>query len=501
MMTHISVSVRRWLAEPVDNTTLVLFRIGFGLLVAVELGRAWSERVEMLSVRPVRFPYAGWEWLPLLPPQAAVLVHAGLFLCCICIAAGLCYRVAAPLFALGYTYSFLLDRAYFNNHFYLICLLGGWLAVGSASRRWSVDALRRPDRVSITVPNWQLWGPAIQMAIPYVYGGIAKLNGDWLRGEPMRAQLWELSDYPLLGLLVVQPWAGIVFAWCGMLFDLFIVPAILWRKTRCAAVVAMLIFHLTNMQMFQIGIFPWLGIVSVLLFLPPQAVSKVIRQRLWLQSDGDRPGRTIDEVPSPCSPFVMWCCIVWLGWQCLLPLRHYCIPGNVGWTREGFYFAWTMKLDLKSCFLGFHVCNPQTGECVAIDHERDLTNYQRYFLPREPQGIVQYARCVRERAMSEGLLSPVIVCDSVCALNGRPYQYLIDPSKDPADLSVPTFGHASWIVPLDAAAPIGNYKIGESKEAAVMAVIHEMRLKRGIFPERLRNKKIIDVTPSGMRAQ
>ncbi len=498
MMTHKNASVRLWLAEPVENATLVLFRIGFGLVVACELGKAWAERIEMLSERPVRFPYIGWEWLPLLPPEGAAVVHAALFVCCICIAAGLWFRITAVLFAIGYTYSFLIDRAYFNNHFYLICLLGGWLAVGNSHQRCSVDVLRKPDLASATVPRWQLWGTAIQMAIPYVYGGIAKLNEDWLRGEPMRAQLWAFMDSPLIGPVVLQPWAGIVCAWCGMLFDLCIVPALLWRKTRWPAVIGMLLFHLTNMQMFEIGIFPWLGMVSVILFLPPRGISKALGRLAWWRNDAALPGRTVSNKRLPCSPFITWCCIIWLGWQCVMPLRHYFIPGNVGWTREGFYFAWTMKLDLKSCFLGFHICNPATGECLAVDHERDLTNYQRYFLPREPRGIVQYAQFLRRRAISEGLQDAVVVCDSVCALNGRPYQYMVDPARDPAELRVPRFGHASWIVPLDVSAPIGNYKIAEAKEKAVMAVIHETRLTRGIFPERLRNKKIIDVTPPPM---
>ena len=87
------------------------------------------------------------------------------------------------------------------------------------------------------------------------------------------------------------------------------------------------------------------------------------------------------------------------------------------------------------------------------------------------------------------------MCDSVSSLNGRPYQYMINPSLDPADLAVPIFGHASWIVPLDESAPIGNYKVGPAKEEAVMAVIQDVRLRRGIFPARLRGKQIIDVTP------
>lgn len=59
--------LRSWLALPVDNSTLVAFRILFGALLVVELVGYWSRRVEMISIRPIRFPYTGFEWVPLLP--------------------------------------------------------------------------------------------------------------------------------------------------------------------------------------------------------------------------------------------------------------------------------------------------------------------------------------------------------------------------------------------------------------------------------------------------
>ena len=487
-----------WLVEPINNITLVLFRITFGLLIFIEINKTWSARVEMISTKPIRFPYLGFEWVPLVPGSVAVIVHVVLAVACVGIAVGLWFRMAAIVFCLGYTYTFLVDRAYFNNHFYLICMLGGWLAVGDAHRRWSFDAIRFPSLASRSVPRWEVLGPAIQMALPYVFGGIAKINPDWLRGEPMRAMLWGLWDYPLYAGIVGRPWAGVVFAWAGLLFDLFIVPALLWPRTRLLAVVTMIFFHVTNMNMLDIGIFPWLGIGATVLFMPPRLVQQWLTQ--WSETLFGRRSSSMRALSSPlpearCSPIVLWGFVAWFAVQAVLPFRHYLIPGNVGWTREGFYFAWTMKRDRKSDFVGFHVCDPVTGECEAIDHNQDLTFVQQYWMPGEPQGIVRYAKFLRERAISGGLQDPVIVCDSVSSLNGRPYQYMIDPSLDPSELTVPIYGHAPWIVPLNESAPIGNYKTGAAKEAAVMAVVEDVRLRRGIFPERLRGKRIVDVTP------
>lgn len=488
-----------WLGAPINNVTLALFRIVFGLLIFIEINKTWVARVEMISTKPIRFPYLGFEWVPLVPGSTAVVVYAILAGACLCIATGLWFRLAAIIFTVGYTYTFLADRAYFNNHFYLICMLGGWLAVGDAHRRWSLDVVRYPSLASQTVPRWQVLGPAMQMAIPYVFGGIAKINPDWLRGEPMRAMLWGLADYPVYAGIVLQPWAGVVFAWAGMLFDLFIVPALLWSRTRWLAVVTMIFFHVTNMNMLDIGIFPWLGIGGTVLFMPPSKVQQWLSGWISALSTRQSPplaSRTAACSELKCSSLVLWGFVAWFAVQAVLPFRHYLIPGDVGWTREGFYFAWTMKRDRKSDFLGFHICDPATGKCRAIDHNRDLTFVQQYWMPGEPQGIVRYAKFLREQAMRDGLPDPVIVCDSVSSLNGRPYQYLIDPALDPAELTAPVFGHARWIVPLNASAPIGDYKTGEAKDEAVMALIQDVRLRQGIFPERLRGKKIIDVTPN-----
>ncbi len=482
MSETLSDRLGHWLMKPVDSATLALFRIVFGSLICAELVGFWSRRVEMITSRPIRFPYMGLEWVPLVPEWLATVIHAGLALASLAVACGLCFRLSSAILAIGYTYTFFADRAYYNNHFYLICLLAGWLAVGDAHRRWSLDAWWRPGITVCHVPRWQLLGPAVQMAFPYVFGGIAKINPDWLRGEPMRAQLWELWESPVFGFIVRQDWAGVVFAWAGMLFDLFVVPALIWPPTRWPAVLLLLCFHITNMCLFDIGIFPWLGIGAVVLFLPPSLVSRFA----WRKGSA-LPGQV---GPHGCSPLVTYGCIAWLVVQLVLPLRHLLIPGKVGWTREGFYFAWTMKLDLKSEFLGFHLCDPASGECRSVNHDGVLTAVQRYWLPGEPQGIVAYAKFLRQRACRDGWKDPVLVCDSICALNGRPYQYMIDPAMDPADLIVPRLGRAEWIVPLDEAAPIGNYKIGESKERAVVDVINQARVVRGIFPERLQGRPI-----------
>ena len=96
------------------------------------------------------------------------------------------YRWVMPFFFLGFTYVFLLAQATYLNHFYLISLVGFVLVFLPANRFAAWDVRRQPELRLDSVPIWTIWLSRFQIAIPYIHGGIAKINADWLRGGPMR---------------------------------------------------------------------------------------------------------------------------------------------------------------------------------------------------------------------------------------------------------------------------------------------------------------------------
>jgi len=97
-----------------------------------------------------------------------------------------------------------------------------------------------------------------------------KINHDWIRGEPMRSWLLERAGNPLVALVVRSRLELLVFSYGGLLFDLLVVPALLWRRTRPFAFAAAVIFHTLNSQLFQIGIFPWMMLAATTLFFDPR---------------------------------------------------------------------------------------------------------------------------------------------------------------------------------------------------------------------------------------
>ena len=136
-----------------------------------------------------------------------------LALAAFCMMVGFFYRAAAVVFWLGYTYVFLIDKCWYLNHYYLIALLSFIAIFLPADRRLSVDAWRKPAIRTNVAPAWTLWLLRAQVGIPYFFGGVAKLNADWLRGEPMRTWLANSTDFPVIGQFFTQEWCVSIFVY------------------------------------------------------------------------------------------------------------------------------------------------------------------------------------------------------------------------------------------------------------------------------------------------
>src|SRR5687767_11157820 len=172
------------LFKPVDISFLVYFRIAFGAIMLWEVYRFFtSDWITRYYVEPaIHFTYYGFSWVKPWPGRGMYVHFFVLAVAATCIIIGFCYRTAAAVFFLGFTYVFLLDQARYLNHFYLICLISFLLVFLPANRAVSLDALLSRKIRSDTVPAWALWVLRAQVGIAYFFGGIAKLNSDWLRG-------------------------------------------------------------------------------------------------------------------------------------------------------------------------------------------------------------------------------------------------------------------------------------------------------------------------------
>ena len=447
---------RRWREawfKSIDIASLVYFRITFGALMVWEVCRYLSgNRVDALWINPeFHFKYYGFEWIH--PPPGDWMY--GLMACLLVSAAGLTlglrYRFCAVIFAFGFTWLFLIDQAKYLNHFYLICLLAFITVFLPANRRLAFDCLRKSTLRSDIAPAWTLWLLRAQMSIVYFYGGLAKLNADWLRGEPVRGWLHEQAAQSSLGAWVGSEWMVGVISYGGLLFDLLIVPFLLWRKTRMIAFTVALGFHLTNHWLFDIGIFPWLSIAMTALFFPtdwPRRFGVRIRE-LWTGPTKTKraPLLNANQAGFSHQGVIAGCLSIYLSWQLLMPFRHSLYPGAVSWTEEGHRFSWHMKLRSKKAHTRFFVLDPDTREVWTIEPLPYLTARQYDKMNGHPDMILQFAHYIAERMRKAGRPSIHVHVIARAELNGRPPALLIDPDANLAVIPR-NLRPAKWILPL-----------------------------------------------------
>ena len=110
-----------------------------------------------------------------------------------------------------------------------------------------MDALWRKSIRSDTTPAWTIGILEGLMGIVYFYGGLAKVNYDWLTGWPMRILL---PSFDGLDGILEREWIVYFASYTGLLFDLFIVPFLIWRRTRVLAFSVAALFHLSNIFLF-----------------------------------------------------------------------------------------------------------------------------------------------------------------------------------------------------------------------------------------------------------
>jgi vitamin K-dependent gamma-carboxylase len=439
--------VRR-LFEPVDIASLVYYRVAFGALMLWNVGfyyqrgfiaRFWADPT-------FRFSFPGFAWIQPWPGDGLYLHFAALAALAVLVGIGCFYRAAITLLWLGWTYLFLLDQANYRNHFYLVCVMSFLMIFVPAHRAFSVDAWRRPSLRSATAAAWALWILRAQMGCVYFFGGLAKINQDWLHGEPMRTYLSARTDLPLVGRWLGEDWMAYAFSYGGLLFDLLVVPGLLWRRTRPLAFLAAVTFHLTNAVLFDIGVFPWFSIATTALFFPPDWPRRLLPRRFGRGAGVIARPHPADTVTVGERATVLFLA-AFFAVQALLPLRRHLYPGNFLWTEEGYLFSWDMIVSAKGGIAVFEVTDPATGATWTVQPARFLTRTQLPMMIRRPSLVLQFAHFLADEWRRRGYERVEVRVRDRVSMNKRTPQWLIDPDVDLAAERL-TLAHSHWITEL-----------------------------------------------------
>lgn len=434
--------LNRFLFTQTDNSALIVFRVFFGLLLFLETaGAIVTGWITKTLVEPdFTFTFIGFEWLQPLPGNGMYYYYALMSIFGLLVMLGYRYRLSLGIFTLMWTATYLMQKASYNNHYYLLIFICGIMWCLPANKYFSLDVKRSPNIKSISMPAWCKWVIIGQLLVVYTYAAIAKFYPDWLDFTVAKNLMLSKRDYPLIGSLLQEHWIHVGITYGGILFDGLIVPALLYKPTRKVAFIASIFFHLFNSIVFQVGIFPYLSLAFILFFFPAKTIHSIFLKK--------KPFYDKEEViiPHYKKAFLAITSIYFII-QVALPLRHWFIKDDVLWTEEGHRLSWRMMLRSKSGFIQFKVVNKANNKLITMVQPKDfVSKKQQRMLATKPDVIWQFAQHLKQVFAKNGQDIAVYAIGQI-SVNGKPFKPLINPDVDLAAETWKPLTHHSWILP------------------------------------------------------
>lgn len=442
------ISFRVYLEQPVYSAALSLFRLVFGLMLFGGIIRFWLRGwIEEMYIRPhFFFHYFGFEWIQPLG-QYTYLLFALCGISALLFAIGLFYRASAIVLFLSFTWIELLDKTNYLNHYYFVSLalfLMIWLP---ANVNISLDAAKNPTLLRRYIPRWTVGSVRLLLGIVYVYAGLAKLNSDWLiNAMPLRLWLPAKNDLPIVGPWLSEHWVAYAFSWFGAVYDLSIPFFLLNCKTRPYAFMAVIVFHVATSILFPIGMFPYIMILSTLIFFDSRDIDAVLQKcKNHFTNFPTATGSNVFTFAPNWRRMVIGVCLLFFVIQLVFPWRYLLMPGELFWTEEGYRFSWRVMLMEKTGYAQFIVKDKTTGKQEGVNNNDFLTPNQEKMMATQPDFIIQYAHMLYEHYKQRGMNDPEVYATIYVALNGRRSRLFADTSVNLAK-EKDGFAHKSWII-------------------------------------------------------
>ena len=467
------------LFDEVDGRGVAVFARGYGVCLVYFAHVTLPSYIERLDNTVLTFGYAPFSHFPPLghpSPVALWLLQRTLLFAGTSLAIGLLPRCALCLSTLALLHVLALDRIVYNNHYVLmieLCAL--LLAADERCLAWPLRSRRA------VLPYWQLLSLQLLVLTPYFYGGLAKLNRSWLLdAEPVRTWADEMLgsmddasgghvaqalEHLARGATDAELLTAFAFfvSYAGLLIDLLVPLALLHRARwlRCSAALVALGFHACNRLWFGLGVFPYLCVLGLSLFLVGGQVHVVEQAAVPASRHPARPtskpAESTQAVTKPTestqavtkpaesthrfAPRRRWPAVAVLALallHCVLPFRHlWRHRGDEGysslWTEEGSLFAWHMKRVERSGWLALRVVALDTTQrewTLIPETDTALHPAQAGFLPVSPTMLLTYAQHLQTLYAARGVNVSVFAHDSCVSANGRPAQRLFVAAAD-----------------------------------------------------------------------
>jgi hypothetical protein len=439
---------RRWISEPIDPHVISLFRIVYGLFMAYEMiDYIRIDLIRNMFVLPkINFHYDFFRWLSPLPEIWMNVLLYLLLACSIAITLGIFFKWSCRILAIGYAYIFLIDKSIYNNHIYLFILLAVLLSLTDADKSFSI--IRKTSWFK--VPRWQQLILQFQIVIVYFYGGIAKLNHDWLiRCQPVQTLIAQIPPGHLLAPLLKNEFGIYLFTYGGFLLD-FGAPLLLWYKPiRKWSLIPIILFHAFNSTIFtDIGIFPYVMVVSLVLFFEPGEIPFL---RTWLNGRKDNQGMKNNSKVLTASSwrYAHVFLLSYFVFQLLFPLRGFFLPNDMDWTTIGNRFSWRMKVDTRQVKeMKFIVFDPVKHDSLDVDVPTFINTMQMLNLSMDPRSIADFAVLLKKTVAEQGLGHAEVYSRIIESYNGRKPQYFVNPYADLSMVEYQPLKKLPWVYPV-----------------------------------------------------
>ena len=217
------------------------------------------------------------------------------------------------------------------------------------------------------------------------------------------------------------------------------------------AYAVLVVFHTITGILFQIGVFPLVMSLLVVVFFSEEWHKRVVArlQRVvnsLVKRRRKEPGSKRPDVPRlHKTGFALMA--TYVLFQLVFPWRFLAYPGSMYWTEEAYRFGWRVMLVEKAGTAQFFVRDGENGREGEVYNRDFLNPHQEKQMSFQPDMILQFAHFLETHFKQQGMKDPVVRCEAWVTLNGRPGQLLFDPQLDLTEI-YDSWAPKTWIHPL-----------------------------------------------------
>lgn len=465
--------------RPINPSSVCLFRIIFGLFMTYQIGKYFGldYTYQFISGPELLFSYNELSFLQALPLGLLKFLHVGLLISALCITFGLWYRFAMVYFFIVFSYFSFVDSTLYNNHTYLISMISFAMIFVQADVKYRFRFSQNTYAETEKIPSWNQYILMFLIALPYFFGGVAKLSYNWLQTN-LVSEIVSKSKTNFVTQLISEDVLVSFIKYGGLVYDLGIVFLLLCKKTRILAVCLIAVFNFTNNTVLfdDIGIFPFFIFCATLLYFDSERVGSFVDaifkkktlDKKYSQKEIKRIKKEREKTPPNTSlssaersesnsytrpyykGFVTIMILIFVVFHFLFPFRYALYTNNPEWTGVCSHFAWRMKLQTKEIIkLNLIMHDKATGATGEIVVKTFVSQNQYLHILDRPINLVVLAKHLKPQIEKKyNIVDPKITADVVVRFNGLPPQKIIMPEIDLTEIDETNYSDLSWVVPL-----------------------------------------------------